>query len=187
MPYRNQKLQCPRCGKELVQYPERDKWRCKACLGALVGAEQLEVEIGPHAKEVATGPADPARPALHPCPICAFPMTPYTIGKIELDRCVGHALVWFDGGEIGKVRAAIPAAGGDEHDSPLFTNALQFVAELRAEEAAVKAGAYDEIPREEPQAPMTSGQWQARTLCDDGGCTGVIADGKCNVCGRVTP
>jgi Zn-finger nucleic acid-binding protein len=182
MPYRNQKMQCPRCGKELVPYPDRDKWRCTACYGALVGGDQLEVEIGPHAREVVSGPADPARPALHPCPICAFPMTPYTIEKIELDRCVEHALVWFDGGEIGKVRARIPAAD----DSPLFTNALRFVAELRAEQAALAAGALDEIPREEPQAPMTSGQWQARELCGDGSCTGVIGDdGKCGACGRL--
>jgi Zn-finger nucleic acid-binding protein len=181
MPYRNQKMQCPRCGKELVRYQDRDKWRCKSCNGALVGGDQLEVEIGPLAREVVDGPADPARQALHPCPVCAFPMTPYTIGKIEIDRCVEHSLVWFDGGEIGKVRADIPAAD----DSPLFTNALAFVAELRQEERAVRAGELDEIPPEQPQAPMTSGQWQARKLCSDGGCTGVIGDdGTCGVCGK---
>ena len=50
---------------------------------------------------------------------------------------------------------------------------------------AVRAGELDQIPPEEPQPPMTSGQWQARKLCSDGGCTGVIGeDGKCSVCGR---
>jgi Zn-finger nucleic acid-binding protein len=181
MPYRDQKMQCPRCGKELLRYPDRDKWRCKACYGALVGIEQLEVEIGPHARPVIDDPADPARPALHPCPVCAFPMTPYTIGTIEIDRCVEHLLVWFDGGEIGKVRALIPAAD----ESPLFNNALSFLTELRNEKRAIEAGELDEIPREQPLPPMTSGQWQARKLCGDGGCTGVIGDdGKCSACGK---
>ena len=26
--------------------------------------------------------------------------------------------------------------------------------------------------------------WSKRTLCSDGSCTGVIADGKCSVCGK---
>jgi Zn-finger nucleic acid-binding protein len=181
MPVRDQKMQCPRCGKELVQYPDRDKWRCKSCYGALVGGQQLEVEIGPHARAVIEGPADPARPALHPCPVCAFPMTPFTIGKIEVDRCVEHALVWFDGGEIGRVRAEIPAAD----ESPLFTDAVSFITELRNEKRAIEAGELDEIPPEPPQVPMTSGQWQARKVCSDGGCNGVIGDdGKCTTCGK---
>jgi hypothetical protein len=179
----DREMPCPRCGKPLVRYAERDKWRCKVCNGALVGADQLEVEIGPLAREVLDGAADPARPAIHPCPACAFPMTPYTIGSskgIELDRCVDDQLAWFDGGEIGKVRAGIPA----EDDTPLFTNALGFIAALRAEAAAIRAGAYDEIPLEEPRAPMTSGEWKARTLCSDDSCNGVVVDGKCNACGK---
>jgi hypothetical protein len=179
-PFRDQPMQCPRCGKPLARYPDREKWRCKVCNGALVGGEQLIVEIGPHAREVLDGPADPARPAIHPCPVCAFPMTPYTIGTIEVDRCVEHQLVWFDGGEIGKIRASVPAAD----DDPLFNNAAGFIAGLRAEEAALRAGAFDEIPLAEPQAPMTSGEWKARTVCSDGSCNGVVVDGKCSVCGK---
>lgn len=181
-PFRDQVMQCPRCGKPLAHYKDRDKWRCRACNGVLVGGEQLVVEIGPHAQEVLDGEADPARPAIHPCPICVFPMTPYTIGKIEVDRCVEHQVVWFDGGEIGKIRAAVPA----EDDTPLFTNALGFIQQLRGEEAALKAGKYDEIPLEDwPGTPMTSGEWKARTVCADGSCTGIVVDGKCNACGRV--
>ncbi|MBA2539915.1 MAG: zf-TFIIB domain-containing protein [Deltaproteobacteria bacterium] len=178
MPFRDQQMQCPRCGKPLAHYPDRDKWRCKTCNGALVGGEQLVVEIGPHAQEVLDGAADPARQALHPCPVCAFPMTPYTIGTIEVDRCVEHRLVWFDGGEIGKIRAEIPA----ETEHPLFTDAFGFIAQLRADE---DAASLVEIPLAEPQAPMTSGEWKARKVCSDGACNGLIVDGKCNECGKL--
>lgn len=178
-PFRDKVLQCPRCGKPLVRYAERDKWRCKVCNGVLVGGDQLVVEIGPHSEIVLTAAADPARPAIHPCPACAFPMTPFTIGSVEVDRCVDDRLVWFDGGEIGKIRTAIPA----EADTPLLDDALGYVRKLRIEEAALAAGKYDEIPLEVPQDPMTSGQWNARTLCTDGACTGLIERGKCNLCG----
>jgi Zn-finger nucleic acid-binding protein len=132
MTYEDRDLPCPRCGANLVRYEQRDKWRCPACRGALVGAGQLEVEIGELAKSVIDDPADPARMALHPCPICAYPMTPYTIGSgqtgIELDRCVDDTLVWFDHAEIGKVRA-LP-----EPEPPsLLTNTAKFLAELRAQ------------------------------------------------------
>jgi len=183
-PFRDKELQCPRCGKALSRYPERDKWRCRTCNGVLVGAEQLVVEIGPQAEAVLDHEADPARSAIHPCPGCSFPMTPYTIAgnpPVELDRCVGDRMVWFDGGEIGKIRAGIPA----EDDSPLFTNALGFLATARAEEEALKAGRYDELPLIDwPLEPPTSEQWSARKVCSDGSCNGVIEDGKCTACGK---
>jgi Zn-finger nucleic acid-binding protein len=184
-PFRDRALLCPRCGKPLASYPERDKWRCRTCNGVLVGAEQLVVEIGPQAEAVLDGEADPARAAIHPCPGCSFPMTPYTITSagqpVELDRCVGDRLVWFDGGEIGKVRAGIPV----EDDSPLFTNALAFLATARAEEAALREGRYDEIPLVDwPLEPQTSEEWNARTVCSDGSCNGVIEAGNCSVCGK---
>lgn len=168
----------------MARYPDRDKWRCRTCNGVLVGAGQLEVEIGPRATEVVEGPADAARPAIHPCPICAFPLTPYTITaakNIELDRCVDDRVVWFDGGEIGKVRETIPAAD----DSPLFTDALGFLGQLRSEEAALRAGNHDELPLIDwSETAMTSGEWKARAVCSDGSCNGVVVDGACNVCGK---
>ena len=178
-PFRDQPMQCPRCGKQLSQYADRQKWRCKSCNGVLVGGEQLVVEIGPNAENVLSGDADPERPAIHPCPVCAFPMTPYTIGKtIELDRCVTDKMVWFDGGEIGKVRGATPA---ENDDAPLIDNTLGFLAKVQAED---DAAGWTVIPLAEPQAPMTSGEWKVRTLCSDDACNGVIEDGKCSVCGK---
>jgi Zn-finger nucleic acid-binding protein len=180
MVVRDRPMQCPRCGKELVRYEDRDKWRCKACRGALVGIEQLEIEIGELAQQVVTDEADPDRPAIHPCPVCAFPLTPYTIGEIQLDRCVDDRVVWFDGGEIGKVRKTIPLP----EDSPLVTNTLQFVLGLREQMRAEAAGEHDDLPKVDPVV-ITSGEWAERTVCPDGACNGVIgADGACSVCGK---
>lgn len=199
MPYRNKPMHCPRCGKQLVRYEQRDKWRCKECTGALVGGEQLEVELGDFAKSVLDGDADPRRPAIHPCPYCAYPMTPYTIelaalpgedsGReekplrgIELDRCVDDRVVWFDGGEIGRVRDAIAPTNAEQPS--LFTNALGFVAALREQTQAMRAGKLDEIPLAEP-LEIKPGEWEARKNCGDGACNGVIGDdGKCKECGR---
>jgi len=201
-PFRDKELQCPRCGKRLAQYPERDKWRCRSCNGVLVGAEQLVVELGPQAEAVLDGDVDPARSAIHPCPACAFPMTPYTlIGKaemlpVELDRCAADRLVWFDGGEIGKARAAIPT----ESDTPLFDSVLDFLAQHRAEEQEPaqqndlpvvaqhraeeqELAEQDDLPVVVLDAPMTPGEWHARTLCTDGRCTGLVEHGRCKVCG----
>jgi hypothetical protein len=183
--YRDKPMQCPRCGKPLVQYENRDKWRCKQCYGALVGRAQLVVEVGELAAQVLEGDADASRPAIHPCPICAFPMTPYTIGAgkqaIEVDRCVEHEVVWFDHGEIGKTRDNIPAA---DDDAPLLTNTLGFILGLREQERAMRAGEYDDIPPEVPVS-IAPGEWEKRTMCADGACNGVIGPGgTCTVCGR---
>ena len=180
MAYRDKPMRCPRCGKDLARYDDRDKWRCRKCNGALVGADQLWIEIGELAGRVIDDDAAPDRPAIHPCPVCAFPMTPYTLGTIELDRCVDDRLVWFDGGEIGKVRATVPL----EDDSPLVTNTVRFVRELREQARAEAAGELDDIPPEVPPV-IAPGEWDRRTLCANGECNGVItADGACGVCGK---
>ena len=46
MPYANRDMPCQRCAATLVRYEDREKWRCKICGGALVGGDQLAVEIG---------------------------------------------------------------------------------------------------------------------------------------------
>ena len=179
MPFRGQ-LGCPRCGKALVRYEERDKWRCKECAGALVGIEQLEVEIGDLAAHVIADAADPKRPALHPCPICAFPLTPYTVNGIELDRCQNDFVVWFDGGEIGKLRKTIP----EPEQSPLFTNTFGFIAQLREQTTKMREGLLAPIPLAEA-LEIKPHEWEKRRLCGDGACTGVLgADGACKLCKR---
>lgn len=182
--HRDKALQCPRCGKLLAQYDDRDKWRCKTCNGVLVGHDQLQVEVGDLAPYVLYEEADPSRVATRPCPVCAFAMIPSGIGGVELDRCENDAIVWFDGGEIGKLRTRIAEANPDE---PFVTRIVETVLEAAAEDQAAASGALDEVPSEEPQPPISDGEWQSRKLCPDGACTGVLgADGTCNVCGRAT-
>jgi hypothetical protein len=176
-----EKMQCPRCGKPLARYDDRDKWRCKGCNGALIGADQLVVEIGDIATEVTDGPADPDRPAIHPCPVCAFPMTPFTIEAkppIELDRCVDDRVVWFDAGEIGKTRDLPPPEKLDVLAKPLeFLGALRGM--LAASEPAPAA-----LAAAEP-VKLAPGEWEDRKVCPDGACTGVLgSDGACTVCGK---
>ena len=61
---------------------------------------------------------------------------------------------------------------------------VQKVLEVQAEEQMLAAGAYDDIPDEEPVA-TTPQEWDERKLCPDGACTGVIGpDGTCHVCKR---
>jgi hypothetical protein len=162
----------------MVRYEARDKWRCRECAGALVGIEQLEVEIGDLAAHVIADAADPDRPAIHPCPICAFPLTPYTVNGIELDRCQNDFVVWFDGGEIGKLRKTIP----EPDHSPLFTNTFGFLGQLREETQKMRAGQLAEIPLAEP-LEIKPHEWEKRRLCSDGACTGVLDEaGVCKLC-----
>lgn len=98
MTYREVDLACPECGTPLAQYEGRDKWRCKGCGGALVGASELVLDW-------ANPPASAARPRR--CPKCRAEMFPFFIEDIELDRCAKDALIWFDRGELGKLKAAL--------------------------------------------------------------------------------
>lgn len=106
MVFRDQPTGCPQCGVSLVRYAGRDKWRCRDCSGVLVGGEELSLELGEsRARELlACAPGAP-RAAPYGCPVCTAPMTPFSLGAYELDRCDRHRVVWFDAGELGKVRA----------------------------------------------------------------------------------
>ena len=42
-----------------------------------------------------------------PCPRCAEPMEVFALGTLTLDQCVTDGLVWFDRGELGRLRAAL--------------------------------------------------------------------------------
>ena len=98
MTYRSVDMACPECGTPLVQYEGRDKWRCTACGGALAGASELVLDW-------ANPPASASR--ARACPQCGGEMFPFFVEGIELDRCAKDALIWFDRGELGKLRAAL--------------------------------------------------------------------------------
>jgi ribosomal protein S27AE len=87
--------------------PDRAKWRCGSCGGILVGAQELEREIGDRGLtlETVTG----VRTTRH-CPRCGEPMTAYLLFGIEIDRCGADGAVWFDRGELGRARREVPGA-----------------------------------------------------------------------------
>ena len=91
-------MACPECGTPLARYEGRDKWRCTACGGALVGASELVLDD-------ANPPASASPPRA--CPQCGGEMFPFFIEGIELDRCAKDSLIWFDRGELGKLRTVL--------------------------------------------------------------------------------
>jgi len=106
MAYRDDPFRCPECGTELHRYEARDKWRCKTCVGALASLAELAVEIGEAGPAVIHHEATSATATVRPCPRCTEPMEVFALGTLTLDRCVADGLVWFDRGELGRLRAA---------------------------------------------------------------------------------
>ena len=98
MTYRSVAMACPECGTPLEQYEGRDKWKCTRCGGALVGATELSLDW-------AHPPGAPAR--ARSCPRCAREMFAFELERITLDRCARCGLVWFDRGELGKLRTLL--------------------------------------------------------------------------------
>lgn len=107
MTYREQIKPCPLCGVELIAVGRgRAKWRCGTCGGILVGAEELEREVGGElVLDTVTGIRD-----TRPCPMCHEPMTAYGLFGIEIDRCATDGAIWFDRGELGRARREVPGA-----------------------------------------------------------------------------
>ena len=178
--YRDPIRRCPRCGHDLVQHDARDKWRCKICQGVLVGPAELAIELGESGEALAEA-ADPAGATLDAklgCPACDGPMRRFLIDDIEVDRCARHG-VWFDGGELGRIRRAIAAHAA----SPPLVQLYEALFADRTQPAAPA----EPIPRVAPLV-IDAVEWRARRLCVDGGCTGVIGpDDRCKVCGRAAP
>lgn len=98
MTYREVEWPCPECGTALTQYPQRDKWRCSGCGGALVGSAELTLEIP-------TDASSTARP--RPCAGCSSEMYAFELAGLTLDHCAPCHLLWFDRGELGRLRSAL--------------------------------------------------------------------------------
>ena len=108
MAYREQTRPCPQCGVELIVVQRgRAKWRCGTCGGILVGAEEIERELGgPLVLDTISGVIRDIRS----CPVCQEPMTLYLLSGIEIDRCSTDGAIWFDRAELGRARREIPGA-----------------------------------------------------------------------------
>jgi hypothetical protein len=104
-------MRCDRCNLELERYGDRDKWRCKSCLAVIVGAADLGAELGALGEGLAE-PIDTSRlaDAARNCPTCAGPMNQLKIDGIVIERCPKDFTLWFDAGELGKIRAMVDAS-----------------------------------------------------------------------------
>lgn len=183
--YRDQIRRCPQCGHDLVPYDAREKWRCKSCQGVLVAPSELAIELGEVGDALAeTGdPSGPPADARLGCPVCAEPMRRFLIDdiEIEIDRCGGHG-VWFDGGEIGRIRGTIESYAATPALVRLY-DAL--FAQLTAQPPAPPAPAPAAVLFQVAPLVIDGHEWRERRLCPDGACIGVIGpNDRCKVCRR---
>lgn len=100
--YRDPVLSCPQCGVPLVALDGRDKWRCKQCVGVLVGIQQIELELGETGRRQIFVTAKRPRPGTRPCPRCRRPMDVIRLAGMDVERCVPDGVAWFDRGELGR-------------------------------------------------------------------------------------
>lgn len=100
--YRDEPMQCPECGTALAALDGRDKWRCKQCVGVLVGIHQIEIELGADSRHTIFTRAQKVRAGTRPCPACRRPMEPIQLIGMEIERCVEDGYAWFDRGELGR-------------------------------------------------------------------------------------
>lgn len=100
--YREHSLPCPQCGVPLAALDSRAKWRCKQCVGVLVGVAQIEIELGQDGRRTIFATAHAERAGTRPCPACREPMEPIRLVGIEIERCVADGYAWFDRGELGR-------------------------------------------------------------------------------------
>jgi Zn-finger nucleic acid-binding protein len=179
--YRDQIRRCPQCGHDHVPYDAREKWRCKSCQGVLVAPSELAIELGEVGDALAEtdDPPGPPADARLGCPVCAEPMRRFLIDDIEIDRCGGHG-VWFDGGEIGRIRGTIASHGATPALVRLY-DAL--FAQLTAQPPPALAPAA--VPSQVSPLVVDVREWRERRLCPDGACIGVIGpNDRCKVCGQ---
>ncbi|MEQ1920673.1 MAG: DUF4178 domain-containing protein, partial [Elusimicrobiota bacterium] len=94
-----ERLDCPKCKAPLESHEVVAGVvvnNCPACFGVLYAVLDLAVPL----KLIG------AAPARSDCPKCRRPMETATAydGKLEVDRCAGCAVLWFDAGEIQILR-----------------------------------------------------------------------------------
>lgn len=103
-------MRCEGCQANLEQYGVRDKWRCPTCASVVIASSELETELG----DLGIGLSDhldTSRLAAtaRACPTCDAGMNQLNIDGVVIERCPNDHTLWFDAGELGKVRAALSA------------------------------------------------------------------------------
>lgn len=137
-------LPCPRCGVPIVRYADRDKWRCKQCVGVLLGEGELLTE----APSLLVEPAQAVEGSRPPCPACSQAMSPIAFETVGLDRCDADKLVWFDAAELGLVLELSRQAADREEE---LTN----IEQQKPLALLQRILADDEAPVDDPAAKTT--------------------------------
>ena len=108
MTYRDRAIMCPRCRLELVRDDARDRWRCSACGGAVLGVGEVVRQLVETAPDLVPDGGIGDLPTLGrrslaplvPCAACGADMEPVFLGGVDVDRCYHDQLLWFDRGEL---------------------------------------------------------------------------------------
>src|SRR3989339_25524 len=115
-------MKCPNCQSELhgVNLKDVSIWHCANCLGFLIEHEQLEkfhkksslnwldVELWDDPEKLKISLSGCL------CPTDGMPMHSVDYAGVALDVCLVHRNIWFDKGEISKVKNIIVYRLGDE-------------------------------------------------------------------------
>lgn len=106
--YRDRELRCDACQVNLEQYGARDKWKCPRCASVVIASNELEAELG----EFGLGLSDYLDTSrlvatARACPTCDAGMNELKIDDVVIERCPQDHTLWFNAGELGKIRAAL--------------------------------------------------------------------------------
>ncbi len=148
-------MDCPKCKAPLEAVHIADGVvvrNCTACFGVLYEEDDVAVPL----KLIG------AKPARLDCPRCRRPMETATAydGKLEVDRCLACAVLWFDAGEImilRKLSGVENIAGKRKDDDEDEVAAAPAVAVMPSNQGAPKKKTTDDEPKKSVIPPEMSG------------------------------
>ncbi|MEK7120354.1 MAG: zf-TFIIB domain-containing protein [Patescibacteria group bacterium] len=131
-------MKCPNCQNELheVNFKDTVAWHCANCLGFLVEHDQLEkfhkepslnwldVELWGNPEKLKVSLSSRL------CPADSMPMYEVDYAGMTLDVCLVHRSIWFDRGEISKVKDIIVSRLGDETFAGFMEKAAEELGEV---------------------------------------------------------
>lgn len=125
-------MRCPRCAATLEAQPAGRKATLHACPahhGVFATPADLQhvLPVAPYA--ALRDAMDRSVPGEAPCPACAAPMRTHHPRGVELDGCMACGGVWFDGGELERVKTPPPAGPAHGPAPPRAANAMGFAAD----------------------------------------------------------
>ena len=112
--YRDRVMRCDACQADFEQYGVRDKWRCPRCAAVVIASTELESELG----DLGAGLSDTLDTSrllatTRSCPTCDAGMNQLSIDGVVIERCPKDHTLWFDAGELGKIRGKLSEAGAE--------------------------------------------------------------------------